>query len=107
MARKKFIRRNWDKYKRLGRKKSIKWRRPRGRHGKMREERKGYPSVPKIGRKDKQKIKIKLIRNMNELLKAKKNETVILVRLGRKKRTELENKAKESGIKILNLERKK
>lgn len=101
-ARRKFLRRNHDKYKRLGRKKLLKWRRPRGRHGKMREERRGYPGVPKIGMKNKQVLEIVLIRNMAELGKIKKGQEVIIASIGKKKRQEILNKAKEMGIKITN-----
>lgn len=103
MARKKFIRRNWDKYKRLGknrRKKQI-WRRPKGIHNKMRERRAGYPSRPEIGMKNYGK-KIKLIRNLKELLQIGKGEGVIIAKIGKKLRLEIEKKADELGIKILN-----
>ncbi len=44
MKKKKFLRRNWNKYKRIGKgnKKKQKWRKPRGRDNKMREKRRGY-----------------------------------------------------------------
>ena len=103
MARKKFLRRNHDKYKRIGRKKLLKWRRQRGRHGKMREERKGYPSVPKIGMKNKIKKEIKLIRNLKSLDEMKKNQEAIIARVGKRKRQEILSKAKEMGVKILNI----
>ena len=49
----KFRRRDWHKYKRLGKKdkKKVKWRKPKGRHNKMRESRKGYAASPSIGMK--------------------------------------------------------
>ena len=103
MVRKKFIRRNWDKYKRLRQK--LVWRRPRGRHAKMRERRKGYPSRPEIGMRKAVRINIKLISNMKELLALKKNEEVILAKIGKRKRLEIEKKAKEMSVKILNLEK--
>lgn len=101
--RKKFIRRNWDKYSRLGwgRPKKQKWRRPRGIHSKMRKRRAGYPTRPEIGMKSPPK-KINLIGNMKDLGKARKGEEVIIRKVGRKLRAEIENKAKEMGIKILN-----
>lgn len=103
--RKKFIRRNWDKYKRIGRKKKQVWRKPRGRHGKMRERRKGYPSCPEIGLKNPNKIVIKMVRNLNELIKTGKGESVVLSRVGKKKRIEIEKKAAEIGVKIINLKK--
>ena len=101
--RKKFIRRNWDKYKRLRRK--LVWRRPRGRHAKMRERRKGYPSRPEVGMRKAVRINIKLISNMKELLMLKKNEEVVLAKIGKRKRQEIEKKAKEMNVKILNLKK--
>lgn len=108
MARKKFIRRNWDKYSRLGRgrRKLQKWRRPQGIHSKMRKRRKGYPSSPEIGMKSPFK-KIKLIENMKQLLQLKKGEEIVIRKIGRKKRKEIEKKAAELGIRILNLRGKK
>jgi ribosomal protein L32E len=102
MARKKFIRRNWDKYKRLGgRRKKLVWRRPKGIHNKMRERRAGYPSRPEMGMKNYGK-EIKLIRNMKELETCRKGEEIIIARVGKKLRLEIEKKASEIRVKILN-----
>jgi ribosomal protein L32E len=70
-------------------------------HNKMRERRKGYPSRPEVGMKSPEK-KIRLVSNMKELLKARKGEEVIVRKIGNKKRKEIENKAGELGVKILN-----
>jgi len=101
--RKKFVRRNWDKYSRLGRgrKKKQNWRRPRGIHSKMRKRRKGYPTRPEIGMKSPSK-QIKLISNLKELIQAGKGEEVIIRKVGKKLRNEIEKKAHELGIRILN-----
>ncbi|MBU3913511.1 MAG: eL32 family ribosomal protein [Nanoarchaeota archaeon] len=102
MARKKFIRRNHDKYKRLGgRRKKLIWRRPKGIHNKMRERRAGYPQRPEIGMKNYQD-ETKLVRNMKDLMMIKKGEKVILAKVGRKLRSLMETKANEIGAKILN-----
>ena len=106
--RKKFLRRFWNKFNRLGRrrKKERKWRKSKGMHNKMREQRKGYSSRPEIGMKKPLagKQEIKIIRNLKELLKIRKGEQAIISRkIGKKKRQEIENKAGELGIKILNL----
>ena len=47
----KFLRRNSDRHSKLGRnrKKKQKWRRPTGRHNKMRDKRRGYPAVVSVG----------------------------------------------------------
>jgi len=106
MARKKFIRRNHDKYKRLGgtRKKLI-WRRPKGIHSKTRERRAGYPQRPEIGMKNYSK-ETRLIRNMAEMSSVSKGEKIIIAKVGRRLRTEMEKKAGELGAKILNMKKK-
>ena len=105
--RKKFIRRNWDKYSRLGwgRPKKQKWRRPRGIHSKMRKRRKGYPSRPEIGMKSPTK-EIRLVGNMRELMQTGKGEEIVLRKIGKKLRQEIEKKAGEMGIKIINQRKK-
>lgn len=101
--RKKFIRRNWNKYSRLGlrRKKLQKWRRPRGIQSKMRKRRAGYPTRPEIGMKSPSK-QIKLVGNMQELNDAGKGEEVMIRKVGKRLRSEIEKKAEEIGVKILN-----
>ena len=58
---KRFLRRVWNRYSKLGRnrKKKQKWRRPTGRDNKMREKRTGYASRVGIGYIVNKKIKIK------------------------------------------------
>lgn len=105
-------RRNWDKYKRLGKsRRKVRWRRPKGIHNKMRERRAGYPSRPEIGmrkpREQRGKVKgMKAVRveNMKDLGKAK--EAIIIAKVGRRKRIEIEKKAEEMKLKILNKEKK-
>lgn len=106
--RKKFIRRNWDKYSRLGlrRKKLQKWRRPRGIHSKMRKRRAGYPTRPEIGMKSPSK-EIRLIGNLRELSGLKKGEEIVIRKIGRKLRQEIEKKAQELGVRILNKKQEK
>lgn len=113
MKRKKpeFIRKDSYKISRLGRrrKKKRKWRRPRGKHSKVREKRKSYPKQPSIGygapREEKIKKQFKLIHNVEELESCKENEAVVIAHVGKKKRKEIIEKAKEKGIKILNLKK--
>ncbi len=105
MGRKKFIRRNWDKYKRLGRKRLLKWRRPRGKHNKMRKRRAGYPTRPEIGMKKHASNRVRYVKNMKELLNIKKNEEAILAKVGKRKMIEMLKKADELGVKILNKKR--
>jgi len=106
MKKRKFLRTNTRLYKRLGalRKKSRKWRRPRGRHNKLREKIRGKPARPVIGFKkpEKERTRIIVIRNLKELERINKEEKVVIGKVGKKKKTELKEKAKEKGLEVLN-----
>ena len=112
----KFLRRTSKKLSRLGRKRKKKqvWRRPSGRDNKMREKRKGYPAVVSVGYKKKKsernKIegkKVIMIINLKDLEMVGKNEAVIIGKIGMRKKIEIAKKAKEKGIRVLNLNAKK
>ncbi len=113
---KKFIRRSHDRYSKLGlrRKKKQKWKKPTGRHNKMREKRRGYPPVVSVGyssdKKEKGLIGGKIpviIRSINDLKRMGENETAIIGNIGKKKKLEIVRIAEEKKIKILNLNIKK
>ncbi|MCK4553113.1 hypothetical protein KAT80_02830 [Candidatus Pacearchaeota archaeon] len=121
----KFLRRTGSRFSKLGkgRKKKQKWRKPTGRDNKMREKRRGYPAVVKIGYK--QDVKIRgavneknpvMIMNVKDLAKIKKNEIGIIGSVGKKKKIEIARRlaypsvqrtgakiAKEKKIEIYNL----
>jgi large subunit ribosomal protein L32e len=108
----KFIRANWTKKVRLGRKhkKNQKWRRARGRHSKIREKRKGRTKKVEIGYKNNKKERGKIrgkevimIRNLKDVGRIKKGNLVILAKLGKKKIIEIEDKIKEKGGEIINI----
>ncbi len=109
----RFLRQDYMRYFKLGkkRKKLQKWRRPKGRHSKMRKKRKGYPASPSIGykkpAKEQDKIKNltpKIVNNLKDLASAQKYNILVLAkRLGAKKRIEIIKKAEEMKLKILNL----
>lgn len=107
MKRRNFTRRNTTQYLRLGkkRKKLRKWRRPKGRHNKMRKKRRGYPSIVSIGYGSNKKSKNKpiLVRNLNDLEKVSKESEVILGKMGKIKKIKIARIAKERKIKILNM----
>lgn len=109
MGKIKFLRRNWDKHSRLGkgRKKKQVWRKPKGRHNKMREKQKGYPASVRIGYKQEDKKKIMLISNLKELEKVKAKESIIIGKIGKRKKIELIKKAKEMGIHVSNINTEK
>lgn len=110
MARIKFLRRNTPQYLRLGRKKLQKWRRPTGRHNKMRKRRKGYPRNVEIGFKKNKNMQGKIrgkipliIENLKQAEKLTGSESVIIGKIGRKKKIEIARKLKEKKLSALNL----
>lgn len=107
---KKFLRRGTRRHSKLGkkRKKKQKWRKPKGRDNKMREQKKGKPAVVKVGyRKPKDergKIdgkKPKRIENIKQAGKMKEGIAVI-ASIGKKKREEIEKILNKKGIEIHN-----
>ncbi|RLG12340.1 50S ribosomal protein L32e [Candidatus Pacearchaeota archaeon] len=112
----KFLRRIWKRYSKLGRKRKNKqiWRKPKGRDNKMREKRRGYPTVVSIGYRTNKKQRGKIenlmpikINNLKDLDKANEKNIVIIGRVGKKKKLEIIKKAKEKSIKIQNVNIKK
>ena len=111
----KFLRVDWHKKIRLGRgvKKNQKWHGAKGRHNKLRLNRKGHSRRPKIGWGTPKGIKnlvlgSKYVRveNVAELLSVKKEFGIIIGKVGAKKRAEIIAKANEMKFKILNKYRK-
>lgn len=107
--KKRFLRRNWNKYKRLGlrNKKKQKWQRPRGKHSKMRRRRKGYPPRVEPGYRtpnaDRGKISglfPVLVRNVRDLYKIGDGNIAVIAHVGKRKRVEILNKAREMKIKL-------
>ena len=115
MARQKFIRQDYMRHPRIGklRRKLQKWRKPKGRHSKMREYRKSYPVSPSVGygspRKEIGKISGKtpiLVHNMNDLSKLKQEHLAIISsKVGARKRLDIIKKAQEMKIQIYTPER--
>lgn len=103
----KFLRRNWNKYSKLGKRKKKKqvWRKPRGRDNKIREKRKGCPKFVSIGYKknNSERKKIKTIKNIEDLEKKEKNEILVLGNMGKRKKIEIVKKAKEKKIIFQNI----
>jgi len=109
----KFIRQDYMRHIKIGRnrKKLLKWRRPNGRHSKMRKQRKGYPASPTVGYKTPKKEYGKIkgynpikIDNLNDLAKTNKHNIIIISRkVGAKKRIEIIKKAGEMNLNILNI----
>lgn len=116
MTIERFLRRTWSRYSKLGkgRKKVRKWRRPAGRHNKMREKRRGYPAVISVGYKKEKKLrgtldekKPVMINNAKDLERLQKNEIAVIARVGKKKKMEIAKLAGEKKIEIYNMNTKK
>ena len=100
-----FLRRIHHRYSRLGkrRKKKQIWRRPTGRDNKMRERRRGHPARVEVGYKKSKKDVIKIIYNLSELNKIKKDQIVVVGKVGKKKKMEIVKKSQELKIKLKNI----
>ena len=86
------------------RKKKQIWRKPKGRDNKMREKRKGRPAVVKIGyRRQDKKENILRIYNIKDLDKVRKEDILILGKIGRKKKIEIMKKAEEKKLNFLGI----
>jgi large subunit ribosomal protein L32e len=105
----KFLRRDWKRHSKLGKKRKKKqtWRRPTGRDNKMRERRKGYPKTVEIGYKNPEsKVEEIFVYNLNDFKKVGKEnakQKVFIGKVGKKKRLEIAKKAKELKITFDNL----
>lgn len=111
-----FIRKDSFKKLKLGKsmKKKRKWRRPRGRHSKIREKRKSYMRQPSIGWSSPREVrgtiegfKPRAIYNVNDLDLLKEDEIAIIGKVGKKKKLEIVNAAIAKNIRLINLNVKK
>jgi ribosomal protein L32E len=100
----KFLRKDWHKKIKLGSsvKKTRKWRAAKGRHNKIRLNRKGHLQRPKIGWSSGRMNDVMRIMNVEELSKVDKKNGIIIGSVGIKKRKDIIAKANEMKIKILN-----
>ncbi len=110
-----FLRRDWHKRIKLGKtvKKNQKWRAAKGRHNKIRLGVKGYSKRPKIGYSENKKIRnlinekaVRMVSNIKDLNELKKADSVIISKVGAKKRKEIIEVCNKKGILILNKYRK-
>jgi len=107
----RFLRKDWHKCIRLGRKKkNLVWRRSRGRHGKVRQKWKSRQKMPSIGygmpREIRGKIKglvPMMINNEMDLQKAGKGSIALLSRtIGKRKRMDIAKKAIQLNVQFEN-----
>jgi large subunit ribosomal protein L32e len=108
---KDFKRTDYMRSFRLGKnRRKVAWRRARGVHSKIRRKRMGYPRKPTVGYRTAsseahlvQGMKAILVHNVAEVEMVEKTNAIILARVGAKKKLDMIKKAKEKGLKILNL----
>lgn len=98
----RFVRQNISR-KRL----KVKWRRPRGIHSKLRLNKAGHIKKPSPGfrstKKDRRdRVKIIVIRNINELANAKQS-VLLASKLGLKKKLEILKRCQELKLNVLNI----
>ena len=99
---KKFMRQDYYKFKRLKRS----WRRPKGMHSKMRVGKCGSGVRARIGHSSPEKPGYIIVKNMGDINNLTKgSEIIISSNLGSKKTMSIVNKAKEIGLKILNMKK--
>lgn len=104
---KEFKRQDYMRYNKLGKKSSKpSWKKPKGRHSKMRQKRGSYPKTVSIGYKNQTRKKYELIHNIEELNNLKSKQA-ILARIGAKKKLEIIKLAQEKNIKLLNVKENK
>ena len=105
----KFLRKDWYKKSKLGkrRKKKQKWVKPRGRHNKLREKRKGHAKRPSVGYSQTNKIKGKIqglkpvvVYNISDIKNIKQGEIAVFASVGKKKKIEMAEKCKELKVKV-------
>lgn len=104
-----FIRQDYPKRKKL----SIKWRKPKGIHSKIRHKFKGRRKMPSPGYKSPKIVRglhssgLRMVNvsSVGDIIKIKKEKegAVILKSVGMKKRLEILTKSKELNITVLNL----
>src|SRR3990167_2865689 len=120
---KKFLRRNSDRHSKLGRnrRKKQSWRKPKGRHNKMRDKRRGYPAIVTKGYRTKREGRGKIegkkpfvAYNVRDVEKFGRGNLIIIGKVGKKKRVEIAKKLKEmkiptkkNGEEKMNLSKKK
>jgi len=115
--KKRFLRRKWSVFSKLGRGRRNKqvWRRPKGRHAKMREKRRGYGASPAVGYKSSRAERGRIqglipvmINNIKDLSKVQKSEIAIISsKLGSLKKYDIAKKSVGMNLKFLNFEPQK
>jgi len=110
---KEFARRDSSRFLKLGKRKKVKvWRKAKGRDNKIRLNRFGYPTSPRVGHRSPNKESGKidnlipiLVYNTNDLKKIDKASAAIIAKVGAKKKLEIIKKAEEMKVRVLNVKK--
>lgn len=106
--RPEFHRQEWFRYRKLG----SAWRKPRGKHSKLREKRGYRPAFVESGYRGPRAVRnlhpsgfkevyITSIKDLRDI-DPKRQAVRISSTVGRKKRMEIQDRAREAGIRVLN-----
>lgn len=110
--KKKFLRRDVTRFGKFGngRGKKAKWRSPKGRDNKMREQKKGYPITVSIGYGSEKSARGKFkgkslveIFSVEDLQKVGKDQIGVVMNVGKKRKLEIAGKAKEMKVELKNM----
>lgn len=105
----KFLRKDWHKVSNLGLRRENKqvWRKPKGRHNKMREKKKSHLKLPSIGYRSPALIRGSinglvpiLVKNESDLERVRAENIVIIANVGLKKKISIIKKAREMNINL-------
>lgn len=111
----RFLRKDWHKISNLGLRRENKqvWRKPKGRHNKLREKKKSHGKNPSVGYMSPRLIRgtiegliPMLVKNEKDLEKVGKGGIGIIAKVGMKKKIAIVKKAEEMGVSLL-INRKK
>ncbi|MFH0832050.1 MAG: eL32 family ribosomal protein [archaeon] len=112
----RFVRKDWNELSKLGegRRKKQRWRKPKGRHNKLRAKKRSVGKMPGVGYRSPRTVRGSLhglkpvmIYNVSQLQNLKSGEIAVVANVGAKKRITILEKAGQSGIKISNAKEQK
>jgi len=109
----RFVRKDWRELSKLGRgrKKKQRWRKPKGRHNKLRAKKRSVGKMPGVGYRSPKSIRGTFqgltpiwIINESQLNNLKQEGIAVMASIGLKKRIQIATKAKQLGVKFVNLD---